>query len=296
MKYILCRGCPASGKTTWAKDQINGKSSLAERDLWKRLNRDDVRRDMFGFKQWNEYKFSKKKEEKVTRYLANKLKFYAEKGINVIDDNTNLSRFQQTQKDAEALGYTVEYKDFFNVHLHELIERNLMREYSVPEKAIHEMFKKQLSIQNRLIVKDDSKPDVVIVDIDGTVADMGKGLPWGRQPFEWHKVSQDRPKANVIEMVKLLAANNKIVFLSGREAVCYKDTYEWISKYVMQNPTLLMRAKGDHRPDCVIKEELLRSDVLPSYNVKLCLDDRKQICDFYRCLGLEVWQVDQGMF
>lgn len=295
-EYILCRGCPGSGKTTWAKKQIESKGSLWERDQWKRLNRDDVRRNMFGFEQWNEYKFTRKKEDDVTKYLADKLKSYAEQNINVIDDNTNLSRFDQVQKAAEALGYTVTYKDFFDVPLHTLIERNLYRQYSVGEDVIHKMFRKQLELQNRVIKYDSSKPDVIIVDIDGTVADMGKGESWGRNPFDWNKVLNDRPKTNVIEMVKLLSKKNEIIFLSGRDGACFLDTVAWLERHFGETPELLMRSKGDSRPDCDIKEELLWNNVLPYYNVKFAIDDRKQMVDHYRALGLEVWQVDHGRF
>ena len=42
------------------------------------------------------------------------------------------------------------------------------------------------------------KEKAIIVDVDGTLADM-RGI---RGPFEWDKVSQDKPHQDVIDLVK----------------------------------------------------------------------------------------------
>lgn len=300
-KMTICRGCPASGKSTWAASQ---KKSLV-------VNRDAIRRELFNFGQWNEYKFTKEKEDKVTERQNEMIVQALGLGIDVIDDNTNLNKkyFNQTINQAVNLGFEVEIKEFFDVPLHVLIERNLNREFSVPESVIHDMFATQMEIQGRTIVPIEGLPECVIIDVDGTIADMGKGESWGRMPYDWAKVKNDRPKTNVCKAIKFMISTRVLnekapvpVFVSGRDGVCYDDTKEWIYQhlfpgYVSRDSVLLyMRTPNDQRADCIIKEELLRKHILPSFNVAFCIDDRNQMVDHWRALGLECWQVAAGRF
>jgi len=306
--YTICQGCPASGKSTWAK-QEQDRTKVYGAVTVGIVNRDSVRRHLFNFGQWSEYKFTKSKEDRVTKALDETLKSLAAAKMSVIDDNTNLNTkyLAKTKEKAESLGYRVVFKQFFDVPLHKLIERNISREFSVPENVIHEMFRKQLEIQGRIIERTEGLPDCVIVDVDGTIAYMGKGESWGRGPFEWDKVLNDKPKFNVISMVQDLWVFNKVIFLTGRDGVALEDTKKWINTHFF-NPMgitdgftsgegeIFIRAVGDMRPDCEIKEELLREKILPRYNVRLCIDDRQQMVDHYRALGLECWQVADGRF
>lgn len=45
-----------------------------------------------------------------------------------------------------------------------------------------------------------------------------------------------------------------------------------------------------------MKEEIYREKVLPKYNVRFVLDDRKQVVDHIRSLGFTVLQVAPGEF
>ena len=301
MTYTICQGCPASGKSTWAQNQPNPKVIA---------NRDDVRRELFNFRQWSEYKFTSAKETQVTEYLNQIVSKAAARGISVIDDNTNLNPtyLAKTVSYAEGLGYEVVFKQFFDVPLHKLVERNISREFSVPESVIHDMFRKQLELQGRVITPTEGLPECVIVDVDGTIADMGKGEKWGRQAYDWDKVLNDRPKKHVINLVRSLWLDgDRIIFLTGRDGVAQSDTEAWINIHVFNDlgitnafssnqAEIYIRTAGDMRPDCDIKEELLRKNILPRFNVKFALDDRQQMVDHYRALGIECWQVAAGRF
>ena len=297
MKYIVCRGCPASGKTTWAK-KYRSKNGVV------RANRDDTRRELFDFGQWSEYKFTGQKEARVTEVLDAHIQRAYDNGFDVIDDNTNLTRFNTTIRKAEEIGFDVHVKDFFDVHLHQLIDRNIAREYSVPEHVIHKMFKDQMKLQDRDIKPQGKSKSCIIVDIDGTVADMGKGTDWGRSPYQWDRVMNDRPRENVVNVVRQLGISGKnIVFLTGRDGVSYNDTKEWLERHVVNlgdEATLFYelysRDADDMRADCIVKEELLKKYVLPTYDVEFCIEDRKQIYSHYRALGLECWSVSNGFF
>jgi predicted kinase len=299
MKLIICRGCPASGKTTWAKDYIKNVNKNIVR-----INRDDIRRQFYPSKNFPYYVMGNKTEEGVQRIVENMMSDASVGKVDVIDDNTNLNikYFDKNVKSAEKLGFTVEVKDFFDVPLDKLLTRNLEREHSVPEDVIHRMFRAQLHIQNRVIVSDPSKQSCIVVDIDGTVAEMGKGEPWGRGSFEWHKVLNDKPRENVINTVLDLSNRHHIYFLSGRDGVAYEDTALWLLKNIISRGSfpcgysLKLRTANDNRPDSIVKEELLHAHVLPNYNIAFCIDDRDSVVHHYRALGLEVWQVAQGRF
>ena len=294
-KLILTRGAPASGKTTWAKKYLDKHRGVY------RVNRDDLRRIRHPSDNWPGYKFSKANEKDVSDHQESMIKTFSKGSFDVIVDDTNLNdkTLKRLTTLGNSLGFEVEVVDFFDVPLHKLIERNLKREWSVPEDVIHRMFRKQLEIQGRIIEKTEGLPDCIIVDVDGTIADMKKGHPEGRMAYDWHLVKNDLPKQNAIDVVEYLSSKNRIVFLTGRDGVAYNDTKTWIEKHISiwgNRFDLFSRKAGDERADCVIKEEILRKQVLPNYNVKYCLDDRNQMVDHWRALGLECWQVAAGRF
>lgn len=255
MKYILCRGCPGSGKTIWAEKLVSTSKNLV------RINRDDLRRKYFRSKEYPGYVEGNATESGVTKLFNERLLDAASMKQDVVDDNTNMNqrRFPATVRAAQELGFDVEVKEFFDIPLDKLIERNLKREHSVPEDVIHKMFKSQMEIQNRIIVPDYSKQSCVVCDIDGTIADMGKGEPWGRGAFEWHKVLNDRTKENVINTVLDLSTRHHIFFLSGRDGIAYADTFTWIVNNVVSRGqfscgwSLQLRKEGDSRPDSIGK-------------------------------------------
>jgi hypothetical protein len=57
-----------------------------------------------------------------------------------------------------------------------------------------------------------------------------------------------------------------------------------------------MRSEYDMRKDSIVKEEIYRQEILGRYNVWLVLDDRNQVVDMWRNLGLRVLQVAPGNF
>ena len=302
---MILKGCPGSGKTTWAKKFLEKNKDFV------RINRDDLRRTLFPSTKYPYYIAGNKTEKHVTDHIADLTRNLANQGVSIIDDNTNLNPkyFQKSLDFINSLGYNVEIKEFFDFPLDNLLQRNLEREFSVPEDVVYRMYRTQMEIQNRVMTKVQGLPSCVIIDIDGTVADMGKDEPWGRKPYEWSKVINDRPKTNVCNFVKYLISNrccsykNPIpIFLSGRDGVAYEDTKEWIYQhlfpgYVSRDSVLLfMRDANDNRHDSIIKEELLRKYILPKYNIDFCLEDRRRVYVHYRALGLEVWAVENGLY
>lgn len=59
---------------------------------------------------------------------------------------------------------------------------------------------------------------------------------------------------------------------------------------------LYMRGEGATRKDSIIKEELFMEHVYRKYNVLFVLDDRNQVVDKWREMGLTCFQVAPGNF
>jgi hypothetical protein len=141
---------------------------------------------------------------------------------------------------------------------------------------------------------DQTRP-IVIVDIDGTVADVHHRLHHiqGRGRKNWKRffeaMDDDTPIASVIEKVRELAADSQIVMLTGRPEHYRDRTVAWLERFDVPFDRLLMRPDGDHRSDFVTKEELL--DELPRGKVRLAIDDRAPVCEMYRKHGIEVWEI-----
>jgi hypothetical protein len=57
-----------------------------------------------------------------------------------------------------------------------------------------------------------------------------------------------------------------------------------------------MREAGDSRKDSIVKQELYEKHIEPSYDVFVVLDDRNQVVDMWRSLGLVCLQVAPGDF
>lgn len=137
-----------------------------------------------------------------------------------------------------------------------------------------------------------------ICDIDGTLADH-EGL---RGHFDYAKVYFDKPIWPIIFIVKALISTKKIlpIFVSGRENSCRNDTVLWLESVMPElrrtSNELLMRDAGDHRKDFIIKYEKFNEYIRNNYCVIFALDDRTQVVEMWRELGIRTLQVDKGDF
>jgi len=136
---------------------------------------------------------------------------------------------------------------------------------------------------------------IVICDIDGTVAIHGSE----RGHYEYEKVGGDRPNSNIIEIVKALSIHNEIIFVSGRMEHCRYITIEWLVTYLggwTRNCQLYMRPDGDHRQDTIVKREIYDKHIVSEYEVLCAIDDRNQVVNMWRSLGILCLQVADGDF
>lgn len=117
-----------------------------------------------------------------------------------------------------------------------------------------------------------------------------------RSPYEWNRVGEDEVVQNVADTVNALDyAGYIIIVLSGRDGSCYDITKEWLDQHIYFD-AFWMRAAGDMRPDNIIKAELFDQHIRDNFDVKFVIDDRDQVVDMWRSMGLQCFQVAPGEF
>jgi predicted kinase len=293
----LTRGLPASGKTTWAKQQRGHV----------RVNRDELRRMLHGgplLKGWAEAQVTLAQRAQVEALLG--------AGINVICDDTNL-RTRAVRELAELgwrTGAEVVVHDFTDVSVDECVARDATRPEGerVGEKVIRDMWQRYLAGRPLPLPVPDLRPPVpaagryqppagapeaFLVDIDGTVA-----ITAGRSPYDETRVGEDTPNEPVVRVVQALStAGYRIVFCSGRTEACRDATAGWLATHVgIGYDALHMRPSGDKRKDTIIKAEIFDKHIRYAYRIVAVLDDRAQVVRMWRALGLTVLQVAEGAF
>lgn len=148
-KVIITRGIPASGKSTWAKQEV-----LKDPENSIRINRDDLR-NMSG-KYWvparEGYILSCKR-----RLLHNAVCFNFDTIIiddmnlnpkDIDDARTIVEEFNMTVRDADDNKYKIEFKDFTDIPLDMCIKRDSKRENPLGEKVIRGIFNKYKEMYN----------------------------------------------------------------------------------------------------------------------------------------------------
>ena len=283
-KVIVLRGLPASGKSTWAKDYVERNPG------WIRVNKDDLR-TMLHNGVW-----SKENESVVLEVRDSIIVSALQGGVSVVVDDTNFSSKHVTDitELAKTYGAYVEVKDF-DVELEECLKRNAERTGSarVPDKVIIDMYQKYVLPAKPKLARDASKPKAIVVDLDGTLA-----IHTDRAPFEFMKCSSDDVNPSVLSCVSAMSlAGYMPIFVTGREDLCKEQTMDWLTdKCKIGTFLIYMRKAGDNRKDSLVKEEIYKEYILPNYFVEFVLDDRQQVVDHMRELGLPVFQVAPGKY
>ncbi|QIN94709.1 ATPase [Streptomyces phage Muntaha] len=289
LELILTRGIPASGKSTFAKAWVlAGKNRV-------RINRDDIRMQLFN----KEFGVN---EDAVTAVEDAMVEAALKAGNSVIVDDCNIMKryINRLAAIGHRYGAQVMVKQF-DIPVETALERNAQRDRVVPESVIRDMHKRLNNwlggyVENPLAIEKyvpvPGKRKAILVDIDGTLAKMVN-----RGPFEWHRVEEDEPVDTIIDIVDTECSNGtQIIVMSGRDGSCRAHTERWLDKHGIFHDALFMRAAGDMRKDSIVKLELFNEHIRDEYDVKYVLDDRDQVVDMWRALGLTCLQVAPGDF
>jgi hypothetical protein len=136
-------------------------------------------------------------------------------------------------------------------------------------------------------------PEIVLVDIDGTVALIGDRSPWNMRA-----VGQDEPNHAVIAAVRAMhQAGYGVIYCTGRDTTARAATERWLDAHVgVPYLALHMRRFGDSRQDAVVKRDIFHKEIREHFRVIGVFDDRQQVVRMWRELGLTVFQVADGDF
>ena len=302
-------GISNSGKSTWTHEQW-GLDKLGTLTV----NRDKIRELLFGYteKSVNTYyqdfenKVFNKLEKQVTKYEDLLIKEGLAENKTVIVDATHLKR-----------EYLVRYKKFnvpvelvfFDIDREVAIDRNSKRDRKVVQTVIKQQYQRYQSLKASLKDKpvdfsvkkldlNPSLPKCILLDLDGTIAHMNGG----RSPYDWKKVGQDSIDNNLYEVIACIGENNKwsgerveVIICTGRDKICKIESKKWCIDNNIPFEEFHMRKENDMRPDWVVKEEMWR-DIATRYNIVGLFDDRCQVVDRARSLGLKVFQVEYNNF
>lgn len=280
MNVILTRGLPGSGKSTWAKKQMEAYQGKV-----KRVNK-DLLREMVDCGKWspsNEKFIIKVRDALILQYL--------DAGFNVIVDDCNFGSHEIHIRSLVAGKAYVMIQDFTDVSLEDCIARDLARPNHVGETVIRRMYNQYLRPMPPVVKYDSAKEDAVLCDLDGTLALFGDKNPYNRD-----FINDEVNDAVRSILTALNAVGHNIVITSGRTSAAREETIRWLAKHSVPFYRLHMRNVGDTRKDSVVKREMYETHIAPVYNVRFVLDDRDQVVELWRSLGLTCLQVAEGDF
>ena len=108
----------------------------------------------------------------------------------------------------------------------------------------------------------DSRP-LAVIDIDGVVADVRHRLHLlDAKPKRWDEffgaAADDPPLPDGVELVRALAADHDVLWLTGRPERNRRLTRDWLATQGLPTEPLLMRRDRDFRPARLAKREELR--------------------------------------
>lgn len=283
---LALRGLPASGKTTYARKLVD--------EGWVRVNKDDLRA-MLNNSKWskvNEAFVLALRDEIIIRALVN--------GNNVVVDDTNLDPKHLVQFESIAAEFLADFEiRFFDTPVRECIRRNELRANPVPEKVIYDMYNRYINTPVPPVAYDENKEECIIVDVDGTLAHIADG----RNPYDASRAMNDAAD-DAVSVITAMFYNHgyKVIILTGRNEEHREVTEQWLEANNIPYDELYTRMNDDideqKNPlkDAIVKQRLYETHVKPRFNVKFVLDDRNQVVDMWRSLGLKCLQVQEGNF
>ena len=299
--YILF-GPPLSGKSYFTRLVTKNDSNC------KVVSRDMIRNML------NDHSQNMETEKLITKIYNDSLVAIIDNSeYDLILDNTHY-RLQYVREALTLLdkcknNFEVKLIDFSDINLELLIKRNEVRDRKVPVDVIKKIYqtckmnlKEVKSVvnsfvkQKHIIMKTSDirrdLPRAVIVDIDGTLAHKND-----RNAYDYKNADKDECDEVISELTnQLYRLNYRVIILSGREDSCCDLTIEWLNKHMISYHDLHMRKSKDMRKDAVVKKEIYDQQIKDNYSVLCVFDDRNQVVEMWREIGLKCLQVQEGDF
>jgi len=310
---VITRGLPGSGKTTWAKEQQMIAPEYG--DNLARVNRDNLRKELYPERGQEFYAHPDRsaRELNITKVQHERIRSLLLAGVDVVVDDTNLPirRCRELMRIAEDTG-SIFVEQRFELSPEQCISRQFHRpeDERVPENVIRDMHRRffplaylprESGLSSKATPYEGIEPYVrpteykraaFIFDIDGTLATMVD-----RGPHEYHKLSGDEPNFVVQQVASALFSVGYVILLvSGRGDAHRCATQKWLKKHGIYGDDLFMRPEGDTRVDWRVKYDIFNQHIRDEYDVLGAFDDRDQVVNMWRKMGIQCFQVAPGDF
>jgi hypothetical protein len=134
----------------------------------------------------------------------------------------------------------------------------------------------------------DPRP-LAVVDIDGVVADARHRLHFIEgKPRHWDRffaaATDDPPLPEGVAVVRELAADHDVLWLTGRPERTRRATEAWLAAQGLPTERLIMRPNRDFRPARVTKRDELRR-LRADRRIAVVLDDDPQVVELLAADG-----------
>lgn len=141
---------------------------------------------------------------------------------------------------------------------------------------------------------------VFVFDIDGTIADNSvRARHLKKEPKDWDAYKAESMGDKAIGHMRELMSDipsDRVVFCTGRSEYEREATTTWLLMNDFPVGNLYMRKEGDHRPDHIIKRELLDQIRADGFEPIMVFDDRNSVVKMWREAGVPCAQVAEGDF
>lgn len=146
----------------------------------------------------------------------------------------------------------------------------------------------------------EDKIPAIIVDLDGTLANCDhrlhhlKNKNWGSF---YAFAKNDSINVWCKDIVNSIWDKHcwTIIIVTGRPESIRHSTADWLISHRIPG-VLYMRSDNDRREDFIVKREIYEKRIKENYDVRFVLEDRKQVVDMWRSLGLVCLQCAPGEF
>jgi hypothetical protein len=142
--------------------------------------------------------------------------------------------------------------------------------------------------------------EIVIFDIDGTLADVSERLHHiKKKPRDWDAffrgIPQDKAIRSMVRLCNILYASGiKILLCTGRREKDRAETVKWLAQQGVNYHELILRPDGDRRSDVIVKREMLAG--LDRSKILFVVEDRSGVVEMWRSEGLVCLQCAPGEF
>jgi len=140
--------------------------------------------------------------------------------------------------------------------------------------------------------------DIVVFDIDGTLADIEHRLKYIKgEKQDWTKFYEEAKNDKLNVWCEQLMAcfymdNYKVYLVSGRPVMEFEATRKWLKKHDVAFDKLFLLRTDTRKQDTELKREWLQEY---KDRILFVVDDRQRVVDMYReegtvCLQCQSWE------